>query len=973
MSNLKQLPNAIRFALFVGAASSAALGNAIAQDQDQDEAATLDRIEVTGSRIKRADVETSQPVFVLTREDILQNGQVSVGDILQDLTVAGAALNTTFNNGGNGETRIDLRNLGSNRTLVLVNGKRWASTLDGAVDLNTIPVAMVERIEVLKDGASAIYGSDAISGVVNIIMRRDFEGLTVTGYYGENEEGDGETQSYDALFGANTERSHVMAGAQYVKEEAIFAGDRKVSAVPAFGFPGQNVFVGASSTNPFGRFQFRSNQLSALDPAVRAAVGSGSFTLRRDGNLTGNPATDFIPFDLSIHGFNFAPTNFLKTPQERISLFNSVSFDLTDNIRVFANAVYNERRSSQLIAPMPITGGTALGGRGGSVIISADNVFNPFGVDITRRFQFRPLIEPRIFNQDVDTFYVNYGFDGVFELLGRTFSWDVGYIYNDSEEKDLTTGLFDWTQIARGLGPSFIGADGVARCGTPTAVDTGCVPINFFQGTENFTREMFDFASFVAQDQLNVETTVYNANITGDLFDLPAGPLSIAGGYEYRKQEGFDQPDALIAAGNSTGNIRAPTRGEFNVDEFYVEAAIPLLADMFLAKELELRVASRFSDFSNFGTTTNPSAGIRWKPFEDLLVRANYAEGFRAPSVAELFLGVSENFPQVDDPCSASNPNQANPVVVQRCQQGFGGIAGVPVGFEQTNTQIRSTIGGNPELDPETATTKTLGFVYSPSWLEGLNFTVDWYNIKIQDSIGANDAEFILNQCYVQGDTNFCQFAARDPLGGEIISLETNNQNLPGGTETEGYDVNIDYRFSTDFGNFRLAWDNAYVTYFGDLGQRRGDNQAGVSFGGLAGGIYRLKSNATVSWSLGDFSASVTARYKSRLDEDCAVTSDSALFLGIPDPCSNPAVFDDFGISEPSSEQFPAGENSIGAHTNIDVQATWRTPWNGSVTAGARNVNDKNPPLSFSTFANSFDPNDDVPGRFWYVSYTQNF
>lgn len=952
MTNLKQLPNAIRFALFVGAASTASFGNAFAQEQEQDSAATLDRIEVTGSRIKRVDVETSQPVFVLTREDISKNGQVSIGDILQDMSVAGAAINTTFNNGGNGQTRVDLRDLGTVRTLVLVNGRRWSSDLDGGVDLNTIPVAAIERVEVLKDGASAIYGSDAVAGVVNIILRRDYDGLSVSSYYGENEEGDGEVQSHDFLFGATTDRSSVMVGAQYIKQEPIFAGDREISAEPLFGFPGENVFVGASSTGPFGRFGV---------PGI-----PGSVTLGREGQA-GTSRSDFVPFNLAIHGHNFAPQNFLQTPQERVSLFTSASFDLTDNIRAFANVLYNERRSSQELASMPITGGTVFGGRGGNVRISANNVFNPFGVDITSRFQFRPLIEPRRFSQDVDTFYINYGFDGVFDFAGRTYSWDVGYIYTDYEERTITTGLFDWNQLERGLGPSFRDANGVARCGTAAAPIANCVPINLFQGTENFTREMFDFASFVAQDTVQVETTVYNANFTGDLFDLPAGPLGFAVGYEYRKQEGFDQPDALIAAGNSTGNIRSPTRGSFSVDEFYGEVLVPLLSDMFLVQELELRVSVRFSDFSNFGNTTNPSAGIRWKPYEDLLIRGNYAEGFRAPSVAELFLGQSDNFPQVNDPCSASQPAFQDPAVQQRCRSGFGGLAPVPVGFEQTNTQIRTTVGGNPGLDPENSTSKTLGFVYSPSFVEGLNISVDWYNIKIQNSVGTLGATFILNECYVQGDTNFCALAQRG-ASGDITSLLTNNQNLPGGLETEGFDVNVDYRFNTNFGDFRVSWDNAYVSYFGDIGQADGENDVGTE-----NGSHRLRSNMTVSWDLGDFGASVSARYRSRLDEDCSVAQSSAEFLGIPIPCSNPAVFDDFGVVAPPSAQNPFGENSIGGTTYFDVQGTWRTPWNGVVTAGARNLNDKNPPISFNAFANSFDPRYDVPGRFWYVQYTQNF
>src|SRR5687768_74944 len=222
-----------------------------AQDADQ-----LETITVVGSRIKRTDIETSQPVFVLEREDLQKSGLATIGDILQDLSTNGAALNTTFNNGGDGTTAVDLRDLGTNRTLVLVNGRRWVTNLNGFVDLNTIPVSIIERVEVLKDGASAIYGSDAIAGVINITTRDTYDGAEASAYLGENQEGDGRTEQYDFTIGSSTDRASVVLNASYTKIEQISAGDREISAVPRFGFGANNVNVGASSTTPFGRFGF---------------------------------------------------------------------------------------------------------------------------------------------------------------------------------------------------------------------------------------------------------------------------------------------------------------------------------------------------------------------------------------------------------------------------------------------------------------------------------------------------------------------------------------------------------------------------------------------------------------------------------------------------------------------------------------------------------------------------------------------
>jgi iron complex outermembrane receptor protein len=941
MTRFNELSKSVRLALALGAVATAApAAVAFAQDQDAEQ---LETITVVGSRIKRTDIETSQPVFVLERQDLQRTGLTSVGDILQDLSTNGATLNTTFNNGGNGETRVDLRNLGSNRTLVLVNGRRWVSSLDGAVDLNTIPISVIERVEVLKDGASAIYGSDAIAGVINITTRDNYDGAEASAYVGENEEGDGQIQFYDFTVGSSTDRASAVLNVSYAKQESILAGDRAISAVPLTNFGGNNVFTGASSTTPFGRFGVTGRP--------------GTFTL-----IPGRPGTasgDFKPFDLVTDGFNFAPDNYLQTPQERTAVYAQARYNITDNIRFTTSAVINERKSEQLLAAMPLTFGTINVGLA-AFPIPATNVYNPFGADIFRA-QYRNTRQLRSFNQDVDTFYFSGGFDGAFDLFERSLSWDVNYIYSDNEARDITFGLFDLNRLRQGLGPSFRDANGVARCGTPTAVIAGCVPINIFTGPNAMTQEMIDYASFTAQDTAYKKLYSYTANLTGDLFELPAGPLGFAAGYEYRREDGFDQPDALIASGASTGNIRQPTSGGFALNEFYTEFNIPILKDLAFAETLEVAIAARYSDYSNFGDTTNPKFGFRWKPFADLLVRGNYADGFRAPSVSELFLGNSDSFPTVTDPCSASSRPTGN--VLSNCRNGIGGIRGTPAGYQQTNSQIRITIGGNANLLPEEARSKTLGLVYSPSFVEGLDLYLDWYNIEITNSIGARSGGFILNDCYVNGNLDACALISRNALG-DVDDLFAGNQNLPGGTEVEGYDFTVDYRFDTDFGKFRVNWDSAYVSYYGDIGQPDGGNVVGVYFDREP--LWRIRSNIATNWQLGDWGATLTARYVTALDEDCSVVVDTAFGIGQPELanlCSNPD----------GSPQNPFGENQIGDTWYFDLQGTWDAPWNGRVTAGVRNLFDENPPIAYSTFANSFDPQYEVPGRFWYMQYSQKF
>ncbi|HVF34933.1 MAG TPA: TonB-dependent receptor, partial [Candidatus Saccharimonadia bacterium] len=479
----------------------------LAQDQDRDDADTLDTITVVGSRIKRTDIETSQPVFVLEREDLQRTGLTSIGDILQDLANVGPTLNTTFNNGGNGATQVDLRNLGPNRTLVLVNGRRWVSSLGGAVDLNTIPTSAIERVEVLKDGASAIYGSDAIAGVINITMRDSYDGAEATAFLGENEEGDGRVEQYDFTIGSSTDRASVLMNASYTKQEPIFAGDREISAVPLFGFNANNTLTGASSSTPFGVFGFSAN-------GGRLPNGApGILTL-----IPGRPGTaagDFRTFNGTQDGFNFAPDNYLQTPQERTALYAQARYNITDNVSFSATVLYNERKSEQLLAAIPFVFGVVGSGLG-RFNIPANNVFNPFGLEITRA-QFRNTVQLRSFNQDVDTFYFGGGFDGSFDAFDRGFSWDVNYIYTDNERHDQTFGQFDLNRLRLGLGPSFRNAAGVPTCGTAAAPVAGCVPIDIFTGPDGFTREMANYASFTEQSNIYKKNYNYTANLTGDL------------------------------------------------------------------------------------------------------------------------------------------------------------------------------------------------------------------------------------------------------------------------------------------------------------------------------------------------------------------------------------------------------------------------------------------------------------------------
>lgn len=965
MSNINKLSNAIKFALFVGASASLATTSVIAQDAAQDEAKELQRVEVTGSRIKRVDAETSQPVFVLTKQAIAEQGLTSIGDVIQNLSANGSALNTTFNNGGNGETRVSLRNLGSNRTLVLVNGRRWVggTGLGGAVDLNTIPTAAVERIEVLKDGASTLYGSDAIAGVINIVLKKSYEGAELNAYYGQYSKGDGSKESVDLTIGSVSDdgRFSAMMGAAYVKEEPVGAGDRFISSEPIIG---TGTLFG-SSTTPNGRF-------ALCNGAFDGATGTCSVVQTRPngsaGQFTYNDGQSGLNWrnrtgaDL----YNFAPDNYLATPQERISTFARGRFQITDNVAFDAQFTFNNRKSEQLLASMPVVlgSGPGAGVQSRQVTISRFSQFNPFGQTVSRIQRRAIETGGRSFNQNVDTFGFSGGLEGSFEIGERYFSWDAGMVYARNEQNDTTTGLFNVLALRNALGPSqggicYQNSDGVTFTG-PIA---GCVPLNLLGAVGTITPEMLGYSTFVAHDEFGYKMLQYYANVSGDLFELPGGTMGFAAGLEHRTEDGFDSPDALINSGNTTGNARTSTSGGYSLDEVYLELAIPLLKDVFLAKTLEFSLASRYSDYSNFGDTTNSKFGFKWKPIDDLLVRGNWSEGFRAPSIGELFAGVADSFPQVADPCNDALFGGLTPAQQARCT-----AQGVPTGgYDQGNPQIRTSVGGNVNLTPETSISKTLGLVWSPNFIEGFDVSLDWWKIEVENTISTFGAQFILDQCIEEGFANYCSLFSRNSLG-EIDTLLSAGLNS-GATVVEGYDLTMNYRFETsNWGVFSFNWDSTYLS--NNESDQDGDGDIDAADGGSVVGVYqdrnnnwKYRSNLSTRWTKGDFGASLTTRFYSEQVEGCADLE----YYGFADLCSDPNP--NYGAPVDGA----TGTNHIGGTTYHDLQVFWKAPWDAKLSVGVNNVFSKDPPKSITTFANSFDPQYEIPGSFWYMKYEQKF
>ncbi len=988
-----KLRDAITFALVVSTTALAGTGVAFAQDSgkkdsDKKETKDLDRVTVVGSRIRvAASEEGTAPVLTIDRAAIEGTGLTSVGDVLFNITASdGGALRniTTSTNGSDGTQNISLRGLGAGRTLLLINGRRWVTRGGGVVDLNTIPISVVERIEVLKDGASAIYGSDAIAGVVNVITRKNFDGAEANVYFGEYSKGDGFQQSYDFTVGANSDRWNTVLSIAYQDQQPVYAGDRERTNVPIY--RGGTIESGGaygSGSTPQGRFR------------GTGLPGGGNQTLI-DGR-SGRTAADFRPwrsFTTNNSGvsdrYNFAPVNYLLQPIQRFSIYGQSSLTLTDSINANLQAVYVKRDSNQQLAQVPATlDTTGANGPQWNFAPTATNVFNPFGRDLTGTFIRMVAVGPRKPYYDNDNTAITGSLDGSFELGGKAMYWDAGYSYLNSRTSTRGENYINLFNLRRAVGPSFRDGSGQLRCGTPTAIIQGCVPFNVFGGPDLGLgagvisraeyEAMIRYVSYTKNEFAENTTKDYFANLSGEIVELPAGPLGFAFGLETRKDVFLNQPDALVAGGGSSDNFTLPTKGQSSVDEAYVEFNVPILADIPGFKLLELNLASRNSSYNVNGvearvnqitgaqvinnrsssySNTSSKFGLKWQVFDDLLLRGTYSESFRAPNIVELYTGEGESFPPATDPCSSRNGgyNAQTPAAQTVCRTLFG----VPVGGSvQPNAQIRGLVGGNADLKPESGKTKSVGIVYSPSYVQGLNFTLDWYQIDLKNVIATRSSNVILRNCLASGNatSQFCQLVTR-AANGDLIVVNSKPFNLDKG-KVNGYDFQVSYAMpETAWGKFSFQWDNTYQsdnTLFGTVGTYNGSP------------TFRLRSNITTTWQKGDWDATWAMRYYSALDEDCSAYANAFEYGLTTRELCNHDVKDANG-------NFLRSENRIPSRLYHDVQVGWKTPWNGKVTAGARNLFGIDPPIVRNSFAQSFDAAYDLPGGgFFYLTYNQKF
>ena len=919
-------------------------------------AAEEDAIVITGSRIRRDPLNLDSPVVFVDKADIDKTGLSSIADVLQRLPSASGGLNSKVNNSGNlgnppdgggvgaGSAEIDLRYLSAKRTLVLVDGLRFvngtsASGIPATVDLNTIPANMIDHIEVLQSGASPLYGSDAIAGVVNVITVAQQKGLRASAQFGTFRQGDGHTQDYNLSYGFKFPTTSIVLGGSYVKQEAVRSANRSISLFPN---PGQtsclDAIGGCSSAALNGRFD------------LRPYVPGGNFTI---GTAPDNTPTfgELRPF-LRSDRFNFAPFQYILTPSERYGAWISVKQELTSNINLRFKGEINRRNSQNQAAFEPLFIGPDAGNGAGSLFdtlsIDSTNPFNPFGYTLqsglnangtsnglAQNYSFiaRRLIEAgqRTFSQKVNTHSATLTLDGSFDWGAHKWYWDVNATYGSNKANQTFTGNVNAAKVAQALGP-------LASCTAP------CVPLNLFGGAGTITPAMLAFIGFTEHDRSQQKLHDYTANLSGDVVDLPAGPLAIAIGYEHRNQSASFDPDPIVAAGLGADIPAQPASGKYNVDEVFGEIRIPILKETPGFYSLEASGAVRHSRYSTSGSSTTYTITGLWKPVRDLLLRGSYATGFRAPSLGELFGGRSRFDLPVNDPCSniAGSPYQASATVRANCA-----ADGVPISgsYAEDPGQVPVITQGNRNLKPEKSKSLLFGAVYSPSWARSSGFAsafsleLNYYDIQVNQAIAALDANVTLNNCALLGNASSCALITRTG-NGFINQIDGTLQNLDS-IKTRGLDFIGNYRSQKGpagtFGvHVNATWLLKYV-----LSASNGFvvlNRRGTERGSPDQAFPKFKGNATVDWTLGDFGASVTGRYVDKVVES--------------------------GAANTLNSRFYTDLQLIYTPSALDRRVTF--------AAGVNNLFNQDPPGCFTCSVNNFDPTTyDVPGQFGYlrVSY----
>ncbi len=942
-------------------AADAAAGPATAPAPDT----TLTEVVVTGSRIRRVDAETASPVFVLDQKAIEQSGLSTVGDLLQRIpSVSGAATNPQVNNGGGfGESCVELRGLDCKRTLVLVDGRRigLVGTTSDATDVNQIPLPLIERVEVLKEGAGAIYGSDAIGGVVNFITRKDIEGVEINADYGKTTHNDGDHHDINVLFGTNSDKFNFVVGGGVVQQDGVSAGRRDFSKYALYLYGGTSgVNKGGSSRVPTGRIF--DNPLGLL------LNGKPCASVTRIAGAAGSALTDYRCYNPAADAYNYQPLNLIITPTERASAFSKANYKINDDIEAYAAVTATHTHSGFQIAPLPFDS------LADNVVLSKNSIYNPFGIDFGGASGANPDFTERLTSlgdrrsdTSSDSALVNGGVKGKLGL--GDWNWDLNMTYSRLQQHAVVTGYFLGSLLNNALGPSFIDpATGNPTCGTDVGgVKTtvpGCIPVNFFNPT---TPDQVSALKAISANYNTDNTDWYKAielDFNGKIVDLPAGAMQAAAGLSYDDRRQVTVADAIVQAlpplylncqlsqETCTGN----TIGGYNSKQIFGELFVPILKDLPLAHALNVDLGIRYSDYSLFGNATKGDLKLEYRPVTDLLIRGTYSQVFRVPTVSDIAASPTNTAVTFNDPCTnlTAAAVAATPNLALACQ-------GVPLtgNFKEPNGQITGLNESNPNLKPEKGHVVTSGFVYDPSFVPNLSFETTYWKYHIDGLITLLDSNYSIQQCIATGSPQFCSLIHRFPStagtnAGLIQVFENPEFNL-GTLDTDGVDITLKYALhNTPIGSFNFSIDWSHLlSYKNTPAPGAATQEIAGTFNRQFGNYAKDRAYATIGWSGWGADALFVARYISHIQ------------------LYQPSVT---GVESDLVTPFPPLQ--IPSFVYLDLTVGYNFPTKTRLQVGIRNIADKQPPLVYQnnvTNANTDVSTYDTLGRQWFAGFTQKF
>ncbi len=830
----------------------------------------LAEVVVTGSRLAVTVSESAAPVVRLDRRDLERGAPPTIGKVLQALPMStGSPMNANVNAGGSAEQngsdsdwgdgsyRLELHGL---PTVVLLNGRRLPNGglgADNSLDLGSIPMNWIDRVEIVTAGASAIYGADAVGGVVNLLTRNAERGLEVGLSRSITDRGDGEIAIGQASAGFELFGADWSMGIDHARQDGVTMDRRVYSTLPLgiVDIDGTPVNLGGNNGVPEGLFNVPDGNTLGLTPGLYTRVAGSA----------GQTAADYVPFVRATHGFNPAPFNYSQTPHEATSVWLLGSHSLTENTSWFFEGLAHRRSSTQQAAaralfgvdlPFQLTDGT----RG----IPANQYYNPFGMDLRPAFG-RRLVEAgeRRFTQDVELWRALFGVKG--ELADWT--WEISAAHSASDAEELGRGELDEARLALALGPSGLDVNGRIVCGVPdpatgrvAAADivAGCVPLNLFGGVGSVTPEQLDYVSPRPSrlDGSN-EQTFAQAVFGGPWGRTPAGEIRWILGAEFRRDSGSLKETPLSADQAVSAQGVENLSGDFSVRELFGEARLPLARDRMLAQELAISLGARLSDSSAYGTNDSWQAGLHWRPRTDWAFRANFAEVFRAPNLGELYSRVErfEGWFEID-PCGS----RPTPVEQANCAAN-----GVPGGaYVQGDETFVVMAGGNPSLQPESGRSLGAGFIYAPRWAEGLAASVDYFSVTLDDHISQAFVHESLIECAKRGATQLCDDIERHP-DGSLARVTTINENL-GRLEVSGADLSLSWSsqvgrsdvYASLLTTYLDRW-NEQLTPGGHVNSYAGNSDRGVRA--------HWRGLASIDWSAGPWFASYGAEYIGSYDE----------------------------------------------------------------------------------------------------------